>query len=247
MSSVFLEVDGLARAFGATKALTACTFQAHGGTVHALLGENGSGKSTAVKILSGVLAPDRGSIRFAGQLVTKFAPALARARGVATVFQDLLNVPTRSVVDNILLGEPGWVRGSRTRRQRAAATQRQLARLGLEDLPLDAPVGGLPLAVQQLVAVARALAREPRLLILDEATSALDVETRDRLFQVVRHELARDVLVLLITHRIDEIIQLADAVTVLRNGETAASLEKADIDEANLMSAMLLPGVPVHA
>jgi ribose transport system ATP-binding protein len=239
MTAAVLEVRGLARAFGETRAVTACSFQAAAGTVHSLLGENGSGKSTVVKILSGVLAPDAGTITLAGRSFTGFTPAAARRSGVTTVFQELLNVPSRSVVDNVLMGEPGWFRHRLSRRQRAEVARRHLGRLGLADLELDLQVGGLPLSVQQLVAIARSLACEPKVLILDEATSAIDMEARDLLFTALRDELTRGTLVLYISHRMEEIVHLAHAVTVLHNGVTVTSVDGTDINEANLLDLMV--------
>jgi ribose transport system ATP-binding protein len=246
MTDATLEVNGLARAFGETRALTACSFEAAAGTIHSILGENGSGKSTTVKILSGVLPPDSGTVTVAGQLVTKFTPGVARRVGVSTVFQELLNVPSRSVQDNVLLGEPGWFRHRLSHRERAEVARRHLGRLGLTDLDLDQQVGGLPLSTRQLVAIARALAIEPKVLILDEASSALDVKARDLLFAVLREELERGILVLYISHRMEEIVHLADAVTVLHNGATVTSVYGADINEANLLDLMVSAGVTAH-
>lgn len=246
MTDAILEVNGLARAFGETKAVTACSFEAAAGTVHSILGENGSGKSTTVKILSGVLSPDKGTVTVACQQVTKFTPGAARRVGVSTVFQELLNVPSRSVLDNVLLGEPGWFRHRLSHRERAELARRHLGRLGLTDVGLDQQVGGLPLSAQQLVAIARSLATEPKVLILDEATSAIDVEARDLLFAALREELERGALVLYISHRMEEIVHLADAVTVLRNGATVASVYGTDINEANLLDLMVSAGATVH-
>jgi ribose transport system ATP-binding protein len=246
MTDAILEVNGLVRAFGETKALTACSFEAAAGTIHSILGENGSGKSTTVKVLSGVLSPDNGTVTVAGQQVTKFTPGAARRVGVSTVFQELLNVPSRSVLDNVLLGEPGWFRHRLSHRERAEAARRHLGRLGLTDLDLDQQVGGLALSTQQLVAIARSLATEPKVLILDEASSALDVKARDLLFAALREELERGILVLYISHRMEEIVHLADAVTVLHNGATVTSVYGAGINEANLLDLMVSAGVTAH-
>lgn len=246
MTDAILEINGLARSFGETKAVTACSFEAAAGTVHSILGENGSGKSTTVKILSGVLSPDNGTVMVAHQQITKFTPGAARRVGVSTVFQELLNVPGRSVLDNVLLGEPGWFRHRLSHRERAEVVRRHLGRLGLTDLDLDQQVGGLPLSTQQLVAIARSLATEPKVLILDEATSAIDVEARDLLFAALREELERGTLVLYISHRMEEIVHLADAVTVLHNGATVASVYGTDINEANLLDLMVSAGAAAH-
>jgi ribose transport system ATP-binding protein len=243
VQSRILEVDGLARAFGSTLALVDFTLHAEAGTIHAILGQNGSGKSTVVKILSGILTPDRGRVSIGGSRITKFSPSVAHAAGVATVFQELLNVPSRSVLDNVMLGMFDGLRYRSTRREQAQTASELLSQLGAPNLDLEGQVKDLPLSVQQLVAIARALARHPRVLILDEASSTLDVETRVQLFGTLRAEVARGVLVVLITHRIEEIVHLADAVTVLRNGTVVANLTGAQIAFEKLLDAMA-PAAP---
>ncbi len=233
-----LEVRGLQRSFGNTRALVDCSLAGRPGTVHALLGENGSGKSTLVKILSGVLAPDKGSVSVQGTRVARFGPAVARAHGVATVFQELLNVPSRSVLDNVFLGEEFRFRHGRARNVRVARAREVLARLGLTAIDVDAPLESVPLSVQQQVAIARALQRESRILILDEATSALDVKAQEQLFVALQEELSRGVLVLFITHRMNEIMSLADEVSVLRNGTTVSVVARRDIRSEHLLQLM---------
>lgn len=231
-------LEGVSRAYGPTKALTDLSLVAMSGTVHSILGENGSGKSTTVKILSGILPPNSGRVVIDGREVRRFTPRDAASAGVATVFQEFLNIPSRSVLDNILLGQKGWARYPYSARERRDIAKEQLARLGIGNVPTDYEVGNLPLSSQQLVAVARALARKHRVLILDESTSALDVDARDRLFHVLGEELERGVLILFISHRIDEIIQLAHAATILRNGHAIATLTGSEIVEENLLAAM---------
>lgn len=240
-ADTYLRLERVSRSYGPTKALTDLSMSAESGTVHSILGENGSGKSTTVKILSGILPPDGGRVVVGGREIRRFSPQDAAAAAVATVFQELLNVPNRSVTENILLGQPGWVRHTYSARQRRDIAKQQLARLGIGNVSTDYEVGNLPLSSQQLVAIARALAREPRILILDESTSALDVDARDRLFDVLQEELRKGVLILFISHRIDEILQLARAVTVLRNGRVANTFTGVDITEENLMDAMSIP------
>lgn len=241
-ASALLEVDGLARSFGQTRALVSCRLRAVEGTIHSILGENGSGKSTLVKILAGVIAPDTGRVVVAGRAATRFSPAVAKANGVATVFQDLLNVPTRSVADNVLLGRPGWLRSAARRRQEIGLAREHLNKVGLDEVDLDAPLGACSLPVQQLVAIARALACSPRLLILDEATSALDVSSCEHLFALLRREIRRGLLVLFISHRMEEVVSLSDAVTVLANGLSVQSLSGSDISEERLLEVMAVAG-----
>ncbi len=236
-----LTVEGLAKSFGPTKALRACSLELRAGEVHALMGENGSGKSTLVKILSGVHRPDTGRILLAGAAgpapAAPRGPRAAIASGVATVFQEVQCVPAQSVLENLWLGVDGIVRRAGgaaripagQRRERGAAV---LTRLLGACPDLDAPAGSLSLSERQAVAIGRSLLRDPRVLILDEATSALDVATRDRLFEACRELTAGGGAVLFISHRMDEVEQIADRVTVLRSGESVGTLEReqADID-----------------
>ncbi|MBR7834388.1 ATP-binding cassette domain-containing protein [Actinospica durhamensis] len=238
-----LAVEALAKSFGPTKALRACTLELRAGEVHALMGENGSGKSTLVKILSGVHRPDAGRIALAGAAGAEPAPVAPRgpraaiASGVATVFQEVQCVPAQSVLENLWLGVDGIVRRAKgsgavpAGRRRERATE-VLTRLLGACPDLDAPAGSLSLSERQAVAIGRSLLRDPRVLILDEATSALDVATRDRLFAACRELTGRGGSVLFISHRMDEVEQIADRVTVLRSGESVGTLERerADID-----------------
>jgi ABC-type sugar transport system ATPase subunit/ribose/xylose/arabinose/galactoside ABC-type transport system permease subunit len=234
--STLLRIDSVTKAFGPTIALRGCSFELRSGEVHALMGENGSGKSTLVKILSGVHRPDAGQVLIGQSPLRAGNPRAAAAAGVATVFQEVQSVPGQSVLDNLWLGTDGVLRrGSSAaspgdRRARAQAVLTEL--LGTcPDTLLAAPAGSLSLSERQAVAIGRALLRSPKVLILDEATSALDVATRDRLFAAVRRLTAAGGAVLFISHRMDEVTEIADRVTVLRSGESVATLDR---DEASL-------------
>jgi ABC-type sugar transport system ATPase subunit len=222
-----LRVSGLAKAFGPTQALRDCSFELQAGEIHALVGENGSGKSTLVKILSGVHAPDAGQIELRGQSVSQLrTPHAAQQRGIVTVFQEVLVAESCSVLDNIWLGiDRTWrtkvSTGDKRRRARDMLTQL----LG-RPLDLGRPVEELSLSDRQACGIARALLRNPEILILDEGTSALDVATRDRLFEHVTGLARTGVGVIFITHRLDEIERIGDRITVMRLGETVATLER---------------------
>ncbi|GGN33818.1 sugar ABC transporter ATP-binding protein [Streptomyces fuscichromogenes] len=232
-----LAVDGLRKHFGPTVALQDAALRLFPGEVHALVGENGSGKSTLVKILSGVHRPDTGSMTVGGRAFAPRNPAQALRAGIDTVFQEVLGVENRTVLDNLWLGADRPLRPvarDAGRREKAAEV---LAALLVTPPPLDAPFGSLQLSDRQACGIARSLLRDPRVLILDEATSALDLDTRTRLFTLVKERAAQGMSVVLITHRMDEIREIGDRVTVLRSGRTVGTLG-ADWDHDEMIRLM---------
>jgi ABC-type sugar transport system ATPase subunit len=226
-SAPLLEVSHVAKAFGATQALRDASFQLRAGEVHALVGENGCGKSTLVKILSGVHIPDAGTIELGGEVVLPLkTPHAAQQRGIFTVFQEVLVAESCSVLDNVWLGaDDTWRRRIAAKDKRIRARE-MLAQLMDRPLDLNIAVEELSLSERQTCGIVRALLRDPKILILDEATSALDVATRDRLFTLVATLSRGGVGVIFITHRMDEIEQIGDRITVMRSGETVADLER---------------------
>jgi ABC-type sugar transport system ATPase subunit len=223
---ILLTVDGLAKRFGATRAVRNVSFDVRAGEVHAIVGENGSGKSTLVKMLSGVHYPDQGSIVVAGEAHTSFRePRAAQSLGISTVFQEVLSVESRSVLDNLWLGADGFFRRRVGRKERVARARAVLADLLDSPPPLDRTLEDLTLSERQICSIARSLLRDPRVLILDEATSALDYESCQKLFGVVRNLRDKGVGIILITHRMDEIEAIGDRVTVLRSGVSVGTIE----------------------
>ena len=234
-----LSVTALAKSFGATAALRRCSFDLRAGEVHAIVGENGSGKSTLVKILAGVHRPDSGEVRWGDRPGGRArSPRAAHDAEIFTVFQEVLVVGSQSVLENVWLGADGLMhRRAPIEEKRRRATQ-VLTEL-LDATPsLDAPAEALSLSERQACCVARALVRDPRVLILDESTSALDVATRDRLFAMVRQLCANGCGVIFISHRMDEIEELADRVTVLRSGESVATLVREQANTEALVRHM---------
>jgi ABC-type sugar transport system ATPase subunit/ribose/xylose/arabinose/galactoside ABC-type transport system permease subunit len=239
--ATLLRIEEVTKAFGATAALRGCSLELRAGEVHALMGENGSGKSTLVKLLSGVHRPDSGRVLIGQAPLRAPGPRAAAAAGVATVFQEVQCVPGQPVLDNLWLGTDGMLRRGGTapgeRRERAREVLTGL--LGdCRDALLSAPAGSLSLSERQAVAIGRALLRAPKVLVLDEATSALDVATRSRLFTAVRRLTAAGGAVLFISHRMDEVTEIADRVTVLRSGESVATLDRAEATPGRLVALM---------
>jgi ribose transport system ATP-binding protein len=230
-----LQLEGVRRTFGQTVALDDVSMSCAPGTVHTILGENGSGKSTLVKLLSGVLPAERGALRIGGEELRPCTPRRAQLLGVATVFQEVLVAPNRTVVENIWLGQDGWIHWRVGGSQRQDQAMAVLGELTDRQIAPNALVGNLGLVRSHQVAIARALLRDPRVLILDEATAALDIEDRDRLFAALRRRVAAGSTVIFISHRLDEVLALSDAVTVLRSGRRIATLSKPELDSSRLL------------
>jgi ribose transport system ATP-binding protein len=234
----FLQLAGISKHFAGTRALESVDFACQRGTIQGVLGENGAGKSTLIKIISGVLKPDTGTMRIDGRTVDFSRPSEANAAGVVCIFQELSLVPDLTVADNICLANPPRRLGMIDRRAQSQFAEAILARIKCEDVDPNALVRDLSLSRRQMVEIAKALGKSPRLLILDEATSALtrnDVETVYELLTTLRQD---NVACLFISHRMNEVERLCDTLSVFRNGrhvETFAKGMRSDQDIVRMM------------
>lgn len=248
MPAPVFSAHAIAKRFGATVALARLDLSIGTGEVVALMGANGAGKSTFVKIVSGVQAADEGAMTLDGQAYLPGSPLAAKRQGVATVHQSVADVvvPALSIADNLLLDELcGGIATIWTPRARRHARARELAvRVGLEGVDLDAPLGTLSLAAQQRVVLARALATRPRLLILDEPTASLSSAEAERLYTLIDGLRAEGVAVLLVSHRLADLRRLASRVAVVRDGRIVA-VQDAPIDFDTALETMIGRRLPV--
>jgi ABC-type sugar transport system ATPase subunit len=233
-----LTVEEVTKTFGATRALVSCNLQLHAGEIIALMGENGSGKSTLVKILAGVHKPDSGSVLRSGEPSSPRTPREAASTGTVAVYQEILVVPTLTVFENIWLGTGGFLRRHGNEVDQRRIADELMSQLVEGSIDLDAPAAGLSVSQQQACCIVRALVRDPQILILDESTSALDVQTRDRLFALVRERARDGKSVIFISHRMDEITDLVDRAVVLRSGSTVGTLQGAEMTPQALVQLM---------
>ncbi len=233
-----LQARGLSIEFPGVKALQEVDFRLLPGEVHALMGENGAGKSTLIKCVTGVYTPTAGEVLLDGRPVSFAVPAAAQQAGVSTVYQEVNLCTNLTVAENILLGrEPrrlGMVDG-RGMRARAGEV---LARMGLAVDPAST-LGSHPIAVQQLVAIARAIAVDARVLVLDEPTSSLDADEVAELFRVVRDLRDRGVAILFVSHFIEQVFEISDRITVLRNGRLVGEHHVSQTSRRQLVGEML--------
>ncbi|GAA3752763.1 sugar ABC transporter ATP-binding protein [Micromonospora maritima] len=231
-------MTGISKSFPGVRALDGVDFRLFPGEVHALMGENGAGKSTLIKVLTGVYGVDRGTVALAGEQVSFTGPMQATAAGVSTVFQEVNLCTNLSVAENIFIGrEPrrlGAVRwGEMRRRARALLTRLDL------DIDVNAPLGSFSLAIQQMVAIARAIDIEARVLVLDEPTSSLDTGEVAQLFRVMRSLRDDGIAILFVTHFLDQVYRIADRITVLRNGQLVGEWTTGDLPQLSLVEKMI--------
>ncbi|MGW2146079.1 sugar ABC transporter ATP-binding protein [Nonomuraea bangladeshensis] len=228
----------VSKAFGAVRAVREVSLELRAGEAHALAGENGAGKSTLVKILSGVHRPDSGRILLDGEPVEFAGPADAQRAGVAVIYQEPTLFPDLSVMENIFMGRQPRARLGLDRRAMRAATAELFGRLGVH-LDPDRPARGLSIADQQLVEIAKALSRQARVLVMDEPTAALSGQEVARLFGVAGTLREQGVALLFISHRLEEIFELCQRVTTLRDGALVATDPIGDLTPDDLVRRMV--------
>ena len=234
-----LEMRGISKTFPGVRALNGVSLQAWGGEVLALMGENGAGKSTLMKILSGAYQADPGgTLLVDGTPVAITGPLVARQNGIAIIYQELALAPNLTVAENIYLGVEPVRRGQIDRRAMHDGCRAVLERLGTPFGP-GTLVGGLSIAEQQLVEIARALHAQSRILVLDEPTTALSSRETERLFALVQQLRADGIALIYISHRMAEVYELADRVVVLRDGANAGTLTRAELSADALVRMMV--------
>ena len=239
MTDVLLRMTGIVKEFPGVRALDGVDLDVRRGEVHCLIGQNGAGKSTLIKVLSGFHQPDEGAITWESEGTTFSTPAKAIEHGVATIYQELDLVPHLDVTENIFLGHE-LSRGGFTQRSTAHQQTRELlARLGHPEISPTRTVGELSPAAQQIVSMARALSHDTKLLVLDEPSAVLDQGEVTNLFRVIRDLAAEGVAVVYISHRLEEIREIGDRLTVLKDGRTVATgLAVADTPTSELIRLM---------
>jgi len=238
-ASPFLSLSGVSKRYGGVRALQDVNFSADRGKIHAVLGENGAGKSTLIKVIAGVVVPDEGEMLLGGNAIHFAGPAEANDAGVVCIFQELSLMPDLSVADNISIADPPKKFGLIDQRAQKRRAEELLARVGCEDINPLARVRDLPLSRRQIVEIAKALGKDPQLLILDEATSALTNADVEQIYRVLDDLRNQDLAILYISHRMHEIEQLSDVMSVFRNGQQIDTFAKGTRSDDEIIQLMI--------
>jgi simple sugar transport system ATP-binding protein len=237
-SEPLLRAAGLSKSFPGTRALHDVDFDLRAGEVHALLGENGAGKSTLIKCLTGAYRRDGGDIRLQGASIDPRDTLEAQRLGIGTVYQEVNLLPNLTVAENLLLGRQPRRFGLISRRRANQAAREMLARYSL-DIDVARALDSYSVAVQQIIAIARAVSLSGKVLILDEPTASLDRDEVKMLFDVVRSLRAEGLGIVFISHFLDQVFEISDRITVLRNGGLVGVRDTADLDRTQLINMML--------
>ena len=231
-----LYVKNVHKSFGVTKALADVSFTGYFGEIHAIIGGNGCGKSTLAKVLAGVLPIDSGKVSINGAHPS--TPRESHDLGVAMVFQEVLVSDEASIVDNLFIGVDGFFSKNLSEKEKQNKTRELMSELADEDIDPLMPAGNLPLSTKAWITIARSLLREPNVLILDESTAALDFDSTERLFDKMRELRDKGSAVIIVSHRIAELVRISDRCTVMRDGIDVGVLEKEEVTEKNLLRLM---------
>jgi ribose transport system ATP-binding protein len=222
MTALF-SIQGVSKRYSGVRALEDAHLECGRGRIHAVLGENGAGKSTLIKVMSGVVIPDAGIIKLEGKPIVLNGPASASRAGIVSVFQELSLMPDLSVADNICITNPPKKFGLIDQRAQRRLAEQALAQVGCEDVHPMALIRDLPLSRRQMVEIAKAVSRQPKIMILDEATSALTAADVERVFKLLKRLRDQGLAIVYISHRMSEIEELADDCSVFRNGRHVAT------------------------
>jgi monosaccharide-transporting ATPase len=234
-----LEVVDVSKTFPGVRALDRVSFTLRAGEVHALVGENGAGKSTLIKVLTGVYQPDEGEIRYQDQPVQFATPMDAQTAGISTIYQEVNLIPLMSVAHNLFLGREPRNRWGLLDEARMHGEARQILAAYGVTADVRRPLGTLPLGAQQMVALARAVMTDAKVVVMDEPTSSLEPREVETLFSVIRDLHARDIGIVYVSHRLDELYRICDAVTILRDGQVVYTGRLSDLERIRLVSLML--------
>jgi galactofuranose transport system ATP-binding protein len=238
VGDVVLHMKGIHKHFAGVPALSNAELKIKAGEVHAIIGQNGAGKSTLIKVLNGAHKHDEGDIYFMGEKVSYASPHKAQMAGISTIFQEVNLIGYRSITENICLGHEPKRFGMVDWRKAHEHARETLSRFGL-DLEVEQPLSTFNIAIQQLVAIARAVALDARIVIMDEPTSSLDEREKEVLFRVIKELKASGVAILYVSHHLDELFQICDEITVMRDGKTIGQRSIDEMTKLDMVAAML--------
>ncbi|MEF9916710.1 MAG: sugar ABC transporter ATP-binding protein [Lachnospiraceae bacterium] len=234
-----LEMKNITKHFGGVKALTDVSLSVKKGEVHALIGENGAGKSTLMKILSGAYQRDSGEVIVDGTVANIHAPKDAKDLGIAVIYQEFMLAPDLTVAENIFIDKLSAGKMTINWKQLKLQAKEQLCKLGFDDIDPGARVGNLSVAYQQVVEICKCLTRDAKILVLDEPTAVLTFSEIEKLFGVIRKLSSEGVSIVYISHRLEEIFQLSDNITILKDGTYVATVLTKSIDKQKLVNMMV--------
>ena len=239
MAEVLLDIKGLEKTFPGVRALKGVNLTVNKGEIHALMGENGAGKSTLLKVLTGIYQKNGGTICFDGEEINARTPIEANEKGISTIYQELNLVLFQTVYENLFLGrEPRTKFGSIDRKAMISEAKRILEELGIE-IDVTRPLKNYSTAIQQMVAIARAVSINAKLVIMDEPTSSLDTHEVQVLFRIIRQLKSKGISVIFISHKLDEIFEICDRLTVFKDGEYVGDYDIGELNQLKLISLMV--------